>query len=98
MGDTYTYDPAHMDQVSALYKQCADQTNLAIASLDKVKNHFSSNYEGQSDDMAPDLFAKIKEHLEFLRDCFTQMKTYVTYTKDTMVEQDRINAGRMGGG
>ena len=85
----YTYDPDHMDEISLLYKQSVGHIETAIDHFDKVKNHFSNNYLGQSDDMAPDMFEKIKAHLELLRDCFSQMETYVTYTKDTMVEQDK---------
>lgn len=84
----YTYNPDHMDEVSQLYKQSADYTEVAIGDLDKAKTCFIDNYQGQSDDMVLDLFEKIKAHMELLRDCFSQMETYVTYTKDTMVEQD----------
>ena len=84
----YTYTPDHMNSISLMYRQSANHTDLAIGSLDAVMNHFTSNYQGQSDDMASDLFGKIRAHMELLRDCFSQMETYVTYTKDTMVEQD----------
>ena len=83
------YDSDHMDAISARYKQCADHTEAAISDLDSAKASFMGNYRGQSDEMAPDLFAKIKGHMEFLRDCFSQMGAYVAYTKDTMAEQDR---------
>jgi uncharacterized protein YukE len=86
--EQYTYDPDHMNEISLLYKQSADQVDEAIGNLNKGKDHFLNNYQGQSDNTAPDLFEKIKEHLELLRDCFSQMEVYVTYTKNTMIEQD----------
>ena len=93
--ETLTYNLAHMEEISSHYKQCVNCTNLAISNLDKAKLSFLNNYKGQSDETASALYDKIKEHMEFLRDCFMQMETYVTYTKDTMVEVDQGLGERM---
>jgi len=95
--DKYVYDPEHMAEISKKYKGCADSTKLIIDKLDTAKAGFLDNYKGQSDDTAPDLYAKLKEHMELLQQCFAQMETYVTYTKDTMVALDENQASQMKG-
>ncbi len=90
------YDPEHMDEISSKYKQCAEYADQAINNLERLKANFLGNYQGQASEMAEDLYNKIKEHTELLRDCFVQMESYVTYTKETMTELDNnmANAGK----
>jgi uncharacterized protein YukE len=87
-GREQKYNVEHMEEISLHYKQCSDSTSQAISNIDSAKASFLANYKGQSDDTALALFDKMKEHMELLRDSFTQMQSYVTYTKDTMVAAD----------
>ncbi|HPT91751.1 MAG TPA: WXG100 family type VII secretion target [Acetivibrio sp.] len=82
------YDPEHMDEICSKYKQCAEYADQAINNLERLKANFLGNYQGQASEMAEDLYNKIKEHTELLRDCFIQMDSFVTYTKETMIELD----------
>lgn len=90
MSDEIKYDIDHMNEISSQYKQCADSMTLAISDLDRVKTSFFTNYAGQANDTAYDLYEKIKEHMGVLQDCFSQMETYVTYSKDTMIATDSV--------
>jgi uncharacterized protein YukE len=87
-GREQKYNVEHMEEISLHYKQCSDSASLAINNIDSAKVSFLTNYKGQSDDTALELYDKIKEHMELLRDSLTQMQNYVTYTKETMVAAD----------
>lgn len=87
-----TYDPAFMDEVSSKYADCATAIAAAIAHLDKVKSSFEQSFEGQSEQITLDTYAKIKEHLELLQMCFIQTGRYVTTAKVTMQFVDRVKA------
>ena len=63
------YDPEHMDEICSKYKQCAEYADQAINNLERLKANFFGNYQGQASEMAEDLYNKIKEHTELLRDC-----------------------------
>ena len=90
MSTEIKYDINHMDEIILQYKQCADSVALAISDLDGIKTSFIANYKGQANDTSLDLYDKLKEHMVFLQDCFSQMETYVTYAKDTMIDADSI--------
>jgi uncharacterized protein YukE len=84
------YDPEHMDEISLKYKQCSEYADQAIITLEELKASFLENYQGQASEIAEDLYSKIRDHTELLRDCFIQMDSFVTYTKETMIELDNI--------
>jgi uncharacterized protein YukE len=88
MSKKLTYNAEFMDEVSNNYISCAAKTQEAIDELNHAKSQFLANYEGQGNEMAQDVFAKVVEHLDFLRSCLTQAGQYVTYTKETMQELD----------
>ena len=99
MSNPKIYNADHMTDVIAKYQQCEKNIENAITELSNTSTSFLANYKGQSDDMAPDLFAKTKEHMEFLKECFAQMGVFVTYTRDTAVATDKsLASGYSGGG
>lgn len=89
MSKNLTYNAGFMDEVSNNYKSCAAKAQEAIDELNHAKNQLLSNYEGQGSDMAKEVFAKMAEHLDFLRSCLNQAGQYVTYTKETIQELDK---------
>jgi uncharacterized protein YukE len=89
MSKILTYNAEFMDGVSNNYKSCAYKTQEAIDELNQAKNKLLANYEGQGNNMAQDVFAKVAEHLDFLHSCLNQAGQYVTYTKETMQELDK---------
>lgn len=91
------YNTEYMDKTSATYKECAEYTNSVIVELAIVKTVLLDNYQGQATDMVFDLYDKIKEHLDLLKECFAQMERYITYSKETMLELDYSLALKMKG-
>ena len=90
-----TYNSGHMDEISVQYKLCADYAGDAIKTLKQVTDSFSDNYRGQSDELLPDMLGKAQEHLELLRECFTQMQNYVASTKENAMELDSKLKGHL---
>ena len=88
MSETIKCNAEFMDAISNNYKSSSEKVQEAIYELNKAKTQFLNNYEGQGKDMAQDTFVKVSEHLEFLRSCLSQAEQYVTYTKETLQEQD----------
>lgn len=93
--DNLIFVPEHMSEIIMQYNKCVNYAGLSIDNLEKTKISFTENYQGQASDMVLDLYNKIKEHTELLRDCFIQMERYVTYTKKTMMELDKYIASEM---
>ena len=91
------YDKDHMNEISLNYKSCADSATTAGDNLEKIRKSFCVNYQGQAMDITMEFFDTMKDHIILLKDCFHQMESYVTYSKDSMEDLEQKNISEMGG-
>lgn len=79
------YDDELMDSIAQQYSDGATLIEEIITEVDSICSILETAYDGQAGEyILPDMFSKLKEHLEFLNICYTATSTYVTDCKETM--------------
>ena len=87
------YNEELMDNISCQYKKAASIVEDSISGLDSFEAQLNDMYKGQaSDEILPALVSKIREHLELLELCYKSAETYVSTSKETMLQLDKWKA------
>lgn len=92
---TKVYNEDHMTEIAGKYSQCEKSIDGIMMDLNSAKDIIDQNYTGMGEELALDLFAKLREHLEFLKACCSSVSEYVNYTLTTMQEADEGIANKL---
>lgn len=87
------YNEELMDNIANQYKEAACIVEDSISGLDSFETQLNDMYKGQaSDEILPALVSKIKELLQLLKLCYESAETYVSTSKETMLQLDKWKA------
>lgn len=85
---TISYDTILMTNIEGKYKECSEEMQEIIDSLESMKASVASNYKGHGKELHDDVCNKIIEHLSLLKMCFESTEKYVKQAKEDMSEAD----------
>ncbi len=85
------YDDNHMDEITNQYNQAVAVIDDMIEYMNNMLNLMSTTYEGQAEnELIPETFSKIIQHLELLKLCYYNTGIFVTNTKNTLAYMDSV--------
>lgn len=85
------YNDSHMDEITNQYNQAVKKIDDIIAYMNNMLSSMSTLYQGQAEnEMIPESFSKIIEHLELLKLCYYNTGVFVTNTKSTLAYLDSV--------
>lgn len=93
-----TYNTELMEKISAKFNDGYDILDDAITQFGYFKNSFYSNYNGQARvEIFDSITTTMKEHMELLQLCYSNMKEYVNTAKEEMISTDKALSDSMNG-
>ncbi len=91
MMETLEYDDIHMDEIVKQYNEAVTQIDDIIAHMNNMLSSILTLYQGQAEnEIVPETFSKIIEHLELLKLCYFYTGLFVTDTKYTLAYLDSV--------
>lgn len=85
------YDDNHMDEITNQYNQAVTVIDDMIGYMNNMLSLMSTMYEGQAEnELIPEAFSKIIQHLELLKLCYYNTGVFVTNTKTTLAYLDSV--------
>ncbi len=80
----------HMESITLKFNTCADYVGDIISETEIMKQIFDDCYSGSAADGLEDYFSVLKQHLELLQQCYTQLGSYTKVAKDLFIQTDLL--------
>ena len=81
-----------MDNLAGEYSAAAKLIDEMTTKLSAIEGCLEANYKGVATAINSECLSRYKEHLSFLKICLDSGNQFVSYAKETMIEQDRCIA------
>lgn len=96
MMENLEYDDNHMDEITNQYNQAVTVIDDMIANMNTMLGSMSDNYNGQAEnELIPEAFSKIIQHLKLLRLCYYNTGVFVANTKNTLKYMDNVQTAML---